>query len=100
MGPHRARIDELRPYVARGQSLVVYHHLGRNAPHAEQIAQKREELRSALSLAEPPLAVRMTRGSPRAFFVLPAAAHRAAVIAALRQFLGGPWQSLFPHGLD
>ncbi len=94
------RIDELRPYLTRGQSLVVYHHLGRTASHAEQIQQKREELQSSLALADPPFAIRMTRGSPRAFFVLPSPAHRARVTTALQQFLAGPWQNLFPHGLN
>ena len=90
-----ARVDELRAYLGRGQSLVVYHHLGRSAPHVEQIESWRQTLHEEFGLSQPPFAVRFTRGRARAFFVLPADPHRDVLEQALRAFLAGPWQAFF-----
>ena len=91
-----AHCDELRPYLARGQSLVIYHHLGRGESHRAQLVTWRRTLQEALALPEAPIALRFARRSPRAFFVLPAPAHRDAIHRALSHFSAGPWQAIFP----
>ena len=90
-----AHIEELRPYCERDQSVVVYHHLGRQ-PHDEQMAHWARTLLETLGLPHAPIALRFAPRSPRAFFVLPAAAHRATIAHAVGEFLAGPWGSLFP----
>jgi len=89
-------LDELRPYLARGQSCVVYHHLGRTRTHDVEMSDWRETLQEGLGLDTPPFALRFARRSPRVFFVIPAAAHRTELAARLGRFLDGPWGRLFP----
>ena len=72
-GPKHAYFDELSGYLDRGQSVVVYHHLHRGAPHDRQVqdrlAQVEERLGSCFAMWYRP-------GSGRVFFVVPAEAHR------------------------
>ena len=90
-----AHIEELRPYCDRGQSVIVYHHLYRQQ-HGKQMAEWADTLQEVLGLEQSPIALRFARRSPRAYFVLPSAAHRPTITRAIREFLAGPWGSLFP----
>ncbi len=72
-GPKYAYYDELAPYLARGQSLVVYHHLGRNTSAGNNIRERLVQVDERLGWA---LALRYRRGPARAFIVVPSDAHR------------------------
>ena len=76
--PKYAYLEEVEALFGRGQSLVVYHHLGRHGSHAEQIARWRDRLQQQLAPADI-FALRFHRGTARAFFVL-ATADRAPVL--------------------
>lgn len=93
---HRAKadkhayLDELAPYPARGQSLIVYHHADRTAPVEVQAARRLGEAGDELG-AEPLAAVRASRGSTRLFLVLPAPGHRAHFASRLDAIEDSPW---------
>ena len=75
MGPKYVYYDDLQSCWERGQSLIVYHHIGRTsrerkADAGEQIGSRCRELRQKLSGAEPTV-VRYRRRSPRVYFVIP-----------------------------
>jgi hypothetical protein len=72
-GPKYAYYDELAPYLERGQSLVVYHHLHRSLAHEEQVRDRLSQVGERLG---PAFALRFRPGTGRAFFVVPAEAHR------------------------
>jgi hypothetical protein len=72
-GPKYAYFDELAPYLDRGQSLVVYHHLHRGAPHASQVQDRLSQLAERLGSC---FALRLRPGSGRMFLIVPAEAHR------------------------
>ena len=72
-GPKYAYFDELVPYLDRGQSLVVYHHLHRSLVHESQVRDRLSQIEERLG---PALALRYRPGTGRAFFVVPAEAHR------------------------
>ena len=72
-GPKYAYFDELVPYLDRGQSLVVYHHLHRSMVHEGQVRDRLSQVEERLG---PAFALRYQRGTGRAFFVVPAEAHR------------------------
>ncbi len=72
-GPKYAYFDELTPYLDRGQSLVVYHHLHRGAPHASQVQHRFSQLEERLGSC---FALRYRPGSGRVLLVVPAEAHR------------------------
>ncbi len=76
--PKYAYLEEVEALFGRGQSLVIYHHLGRHGTHAEQIDHWRDCLRRRLAPAGI-FALRFRRGTARAFFVL-ATADRADLL--------------------
>ncbi len=71
--PKYAFFDELEPYLDRGQSLVVYHHLHFGAPTEAQVRERLVQIGERLGLA---FALRYRPGSARAFFVVPSEGHR------------------------
>lgn len=73
----------------RGHSLVLYHHCGRNRPHAEQIERMLQRLRSL----RPSLlrAARFRRYSARVFFVLAQSRHAPVLAEGLARFSASPW---------
>jgi hypothetical protein len=83
---------ELRPYVERGQSLVVYHHLGRsrNRSHNEQIASVASKISSELGSAREVISLRYRRGTGRAYFIIPNG-REVLFNQRIRSFLCGPW---------
>jgi hypothetical protein len=91
-GPKFAYFDELAPYVRRGQSLVFYHHLHRSYPTREQVRERLAQLGERLGKA---FALLYKRGSPRAFFVVPAEAHRSMLSERVRRFVKGCWGQHF-----
>lgn len=72
-GPKFVYLDELEPYLDRGQSLVVYHHLGRNTSVENQIRERLVQVNERLGGA---FALRYRRGPAKAFLVVPSDAHR------------------------
>jgi hypothetical protein len=94
-GPKFAYFDELEPYLRRGQSLVVYHHMGRNRKAPEQIQQRLAEITRRLEGCSSPFALRYGRGTSRGFLVVPANAHRAILLGRADHFVAGPWSRHF-----
>ena len=82
--------DELVPFVARGQSLVAYHHADRSAPVAVQAQRRLEETADALGV-EPLAAVKAARGTVRLFLVVPAPAHRVRLREQLERVEHSAW---------
>ena len=95
MGPKYAYYNDLQLCWERGQSLVVYHHIGRTyrgrkADAAEQIRSRCRELCQKLSGAEP-LVLRFRRRSPRVYFVLSYPEHAGQLNSRIARFLDSPW---------
>ena len=94
-GPKYVYCDDLRPCWERGQSLIVYHHIGRTykgrkANAGEQIACRGKNLRRELGGCEP-IALRFRRRSPRVYFVLPRPEHANRLKARIEAFLMSSW---------
>ena len=90
-GPKYVFYDDLLPCWKAGQSLVVYHHIGRTykgrgADVGEQIRGRCRDLRSRLSGAKP-IALRYRRRSSRVYFVLPNPSHANRLEARTRSTL-------------
>ena len=88
-GSRYAYYEELRPYLERKQTLVVYQHLNRSARAPQQIFLRQREIYERLGRRA--FAMRYHRGSPRAFIIIPQGPHRAAVIERARGMLASPW---------
>jgi hypothetical protein len=89
-GQKYAATWELLPYLARGQSLVVYHHQTREAPLADQVQRWIELLRDAANGIEP-WAFTYHRQQVRIYFVIPAPAHRRELLERSRAFMKTAW---------
>jgi hypothetical protein len=95
--------DEVRPFLQRGQAVVLLQFLTRDGPHAGQV---RDHLRKAAEAqptgAPAPFALWWRRGASVAFLVLPASRGQAALLQRrVRILLATPWGRLFgpPLGL-
>ena len=102
MGPKYVYYNDLQSCWERGQSLVVYHHIGRTyrgrkADAGDQIRSRCRELRQKLSGAEP-IVLRYRRRSPRVYFVLPCLEHAGRLKSRIDRFLDSPWSAgSLPH---
>jgi hypothetical protein len=90
--PKFAYYDELVPYLKRGQSLVVYHHLHRSYSTKEQVQEQLVQVADRLGEA---FALLYKRGSLRAFFVVPSVVHRSLLFERARRFVEGCWGQHF-----
>lgn len=94
MAPKYAYIKEVGKWVERGQSVVIYHHLGRNRSHPDQIEDWLERLRGEFS-SHDIFALRFRRGTSRAFFVLAAEHHTPILRQRAGELLASPWREHF-----
>ena len=89
--PKYAYLEEVEALVGRGQSVVIYHHLGRHGSHADQIARWTERLDQRLKPGAI-LPLRFRRGTARAFFVLATADVAPVLQARAAALLRSPWR--------
>ncbi len=92
-GPKYVFFDELLPYLERNQSLVIYHHIGRQGSAWDQIRERLTQIHS--KLGREAFALLYHRGSARAFFVVPAPRHRMNLISKAKMLMLSPWSRHF-----
>jgi hypothetical protein len=78
---------------------VIYHHLGRNGSHADQIRAKTAELRKRIDPSGTIFALRYRPYSPRAYFILTAKSESIRIKDRLQSFIrssyGAYWDSYY-----
>ena len=89
-GQKYAATWELVPYLARGQSLIVYHHQTREAPLQQQVNRWLELLRDERTGIDP-WAFSYRRQQVRVYFVIPAPRHRDVLLARSMAFAKSRW---------
>ena len=94
-GPKFVYMDDLRQFADRGQSLVIYHHLGRRGKAPQQIEYWVKALQSNLNLLRLPWSLWYHRGTARAYFIVPQERHKSVLESRLASFLNGPWSRHF-----
>lgn len=92
-GPKYVFYGDLDRHVEVGQSLVVYHQLGRikKTPHENQIDARLKALRARFPGVPGIFALRYRRGTARAYFVLPMPEHAELLAARARELLASEW---------
>ena len=85
---------EARKYLERGQSVVIYHHLGRRGNARQQIKRQFRRLVSPPS-DDAVFALLYHRGTARAFFVIESRRHKDQLLDRARAMLSGPWSRHF-----
>ena len=92
-GPKYVFFDDLLPYLERNQSLVIYHHIGRQGSARDQIRERLTQINS--KLGREAFALLYHRGSARAFFIVPAPRHRMNLISKAKMIMLSPWARHF-----
>jgi hypothetical protein len=92
-GPKYVFFDELLPYLERDQSLVIYHHIGRQGSASDQIRERLTQMKS--NLGREAFALLYHRGSARAFFIVPAPRHRANLVSKAEMLMQSSWSRHF-----
>jgi hypothetical protein len=94
-------LDELRPYLARGQSVVIYHHADRSAPVAAQAQHRMADLVDELGI-EPLGAVRASRGTTRLFLLVASPTHVDRLRHRVSDLASSVWRNelavIWPQG--
>ena len=90
-GPKYCFFDELSPYLRRGQSLILYQHIGRNRAAAKQIEDRLSQINERLEGIASPFALLFHRGTSRAFLIVPSQSHNRVLFAKALRFLAGCW---------
>jgi len=94
-GPKYTFFEELVPFVKRGQSLVIYHHLCRSGPAEVQVKERLDQLKENLGV-DNIYALLYKRGTLRAFFIVPCSEHIELLKArGLRLTQFSPWKEHF-----
>jgi hypothetical protein len=94
-GPKYIFWDEINAFAARGQSVVIYHHLNRACSSSEQVEHLRLKFNDRLPPNFTTLDVVFKRGTRRAYFVAAAPCHRDAIAYRLSQMVTTPWGKHF-----
>ncbi|MGI6451225.1 MAG: hypothetical protein ACOX3R_13540 [Desulfitobacteriia bacterium] len=94
-GPKYTYFEELIPFVKRGQSLVIYHHLCRSGSAEEQVKKRLDQLKERLGVDDIyPLLYK--RGTLRTFFIVPSLRHTESLKErAIRLTQIAPWKEHF-----
>ena len=95
-------LEELIPYLDRGQTLVIYHHLNRQTPAESQVSRRLAELEERLTSPGRVMALRYHRGSARVFFVVTSLGYFDILKRKTKLFLQSPWSlhfSFIPGGV-
>lgn len=100
-GPKYALISEAAAFAERGQSLAIYHHIGRRDSARTQVVRQLRRLASACPTSGAPFALRWHRGTSRVYLVVPSIAHAALLRRRALKFLTPPWDRHWsgPYGI-
>lgn len=94
-GPKYTYFEELAPFVKRGQSLVIYHHLCRSGPAEVQVKERLDQLKEKLGV-DNIYALLYKRGTLRAFFIVPSSEHVELLkVRGIRLTQSSPWKEHF-----
>jgi len=94
-GPKYTFFEELIPFVERGQSLVIYHHLCRSGPAEVQVKERLDQLKEKLGINNI-YALLYKRGTLRAFFIVPSSEHIELLkTRGIRLTKNSPWKEHF-----
>ena len=91
--PKYVFLDDLRLILARGQGVIVYHHIGRDGDATQQAKFRRAQIIEELGVY--PFVLKWSRGSARFYFIIPAGNHRSMLDSGVRQVLASPWGQHF-----
>ena len=91
-GPKYVYYDEVKKFLSKTNTLIVYHHLGRNGSHASQIQQGASILQSIAGNSYKLLSLIFKPYSPRAYFII---TKQNEVLDRVNDFMNSNWKQCF-----
>ena len=88
--------EEAQSFAARGQSVIIYHHLHRARPSFNQIEFLRQEFAARMRSGFLTLDHTFTRGTRRTFFLATAPSHQELIGSRLSRMIAARWGAHFP----
>ena len=88
-------LEEVAHYFAKGQTVIIYHHLNRRSSAGDQIYEGMEQVRRSLGTTARVMALRYHRGSARVFLVCPSSKHQGVLAPRLDKMLSSAWNQHF-----
>lgn len=94
-GPKYVFFNDVSNFLQSGNSVIIYHHLGRQGTAREQIARRFEQLQQVLPPGWSQWALQYHRGTSRVYFVLAAPESEEQLWALTSDFLLSSWSRHF-----
>lgn len=88
-------LDEIEPFLKRGQSIIIYHHLCRNGTAEDQINYRLKQVMEHVQLNPIPWAILNRRYTLRIFIVIPTPEHQLTLLQRTENFLKTRWSQHF-----
>ena len=100
-GPKYVFLDELSPYLRRGQSLILYQHIDRSGRAGSQIRKRLCQLRQMQDGCGNAFAILYHRGTSKVYLIVPTQDHSCVLFERAQRFVEGCWgqhghYTLFP----
>lgn len=95
LGAKYVLLEELLRYVGRDQTLVIYHHLNRQAPAETQIKDRLVQVRQSLRASAGVIALRYRRGSARVLLVCPSLGQQRVLTDRITKLTTSAWNQHF-----
>lgn len=93
LGAKYVLLEEVVPYFAKNQSVVIYHHLNRRSSADDQIYDRLEQVRRRLGTEV--IALRYHRGSARVLLVCPSLIHQRVLSDRINKMTTSAWSQHF-----
>jgi hypothetical protein len=90
--PKYVYYDEVKKFLSKTNTLVIYHHLSRNGDHVSQIKQRGKILCELVGKSYEVLSLRFRPYSPRAYFVI---TNRKDMKGKVLEFVNSGWKQCF-----
>jgi len=87
--------EEVIPFVQRGQSLVIYHHINRLSPAKRQVTDLIAIFREKLPMAATVVPLLFRRGSCRVFWIIPSTQHYDLLMSRVQHMMESDWRDHF-----
>lgn len=90
--PKYVYYDEIRKFLSQTNTLIVYHHLGRNGDHLSQIKAREKVLGELAGKSYSIVSLRFRPYSPRAYFII---TNQDIVKTKVDEFVNSNWNQCF-----
>ena len=90
--PKYVYYDEIEKFMSLSNTLIIYHHLGRNGSHASQIKEREDVLRDLAGEGYTVISLKFNPYSPRVYFII---TNQEQARNTIVEFVNSNWKQCF-----